>query len=444
MGASVLHIKTEVECKVYLFDEEKGIAIPGKYFNLEVRKGEQDLLFVSTEDEYYRYNLLYTVEEFDHDYNIVVEKQCFLSTRELITTKATKEEIADGIVDEYGVTYSRDGLHLLKCGHRNMGCYKVRQGCQVIRDLAFAFHTISSISLPTTLTHIGKSAFLECKGLTTIGLPASLVHIGERAFIRTQIKSVLSESTSFSYENGCLIDVKMKKVLAFLSSEYDVTLPSYIKSIGDSAFSNTISRIKLNNGLESIGRFAFFHCIGLREITFPSSLKNIGYGAFSETKLKKVTNFSTDIIYDKGCLIDKNSNALVAFLSNDKMIELPQGITHIGSCAFGKYNNPETIIVPEGVTTIEDHAFSNCNNLTTITLPSTLKRIGSEVFWQCFNLAQINLPIGLEQIEHDALLCCGNASSIISIPFGSKAHFESLLPEWDHGKLKEQPDIGRP
>ena len=48
MGTSVLHIKTEVECRVYLFDEEKGIAKPGTYFNLEVRKGEQDLLFVRT------------------------------------------------------------------------------------------------------------------------------------------------------------------------------------------------------------------------------------------------------------------------------------------------------------------------------------------------------------------------------------------------------------
>lgn len=142
----------------------------------------------------------------------------------------------------------------------------------------------------------------------------------------------------FHIKNGCLIDVKKRKVLAFLSSENDVTLPNFIISIGDNAFSNTyISKIKLNRGLKTIGRFAFFHCIGLREITFPESLKNIGYGAFSETKLKKVSSFSTDIIYDKGCLIDKNSNALIAFLSNDKIIELPQGITHIGNCAFGKY-----------------------------------------------------------------------------------------------------------
>jgi hypothetical protein len=62
MGTSVLHIKTEVECRVYLFDEEKGIAKPGTYFNLEVRKGEQDLMFVSMEDECLRCYFLYIVE----------------------------------------------------------------------------------------------------------------------------------------------------------------------------------------------------------------------------------------------------------------------------------------------------------------------------------------------------------------------------------------------
>lgn len=77
MGTSVLHIKTEVECRVYLFDEEKGIAKPGTYFNLEVRKGEQDLLFVSTEDETLRFQPLYIVEESDSDYRLTLERLQF-------------------------------------------------------------------------------------------------------------------------------------------------------------------------------------------------------------------------------------------------------------------------------------------------------------------------------------------------------------------------------
>lgn len=441
MGTSVLHIKTEIGCKVFLFDEEKGITTPGKYFNLEVRKGEQDLLFVSIEDEYYRYNLLFTVEEFDHDYNIVVEKHCFLSTHELLTTRATKEEIAAGIGDGYGAIYSQDGLHLLKC-NSSISHYQVRPGCKVIRDWAFAFYHGSSISIPNTVTHIGSYAFTECKNITNITIPTSIIHIGAYAFAFTNIESVICESSSFSYENGCLIDVRQKKVLAYLSTESNVTIPSYITCIDDGAFMNTISRITLNNGLTSIGEYAFSHCIGLREITFPYSLKNIGYGAFSETNIKNVINLSPDIIYKNDCLINKESKALVACFSNENKIELPKGITHIGSSAFNKnkYNyNPRTIIVPEGVTTIEDGAFVNCNNLRNITLPKTLKYIGSKAFDLCFKLARIKLPKGLEYIGWDAFSCCGSESFTISIPFGTRAHFEALLPEYQHEKIKEQP-----
>ncbi len=77
MGTSVLHIKTEVECRIYLFNEEKGIAKPGTYFNLEVRKGEQDLSFVSMEDETVRCQQLYAIEESDSDYRITVERSQF-------------------------------------------------------------------------------------------------------------------------------------------------------------------------------------------------------------------------------------------------------------------------------------------------------------------------------------------------------------------------------
>lgn len=441
MGTSVLHIKTEIECKVFLFDEEKGIATLGKFFNLEVRKGEQDLLFVCTDDEYYKYHLLYNVEELDCDYNVVIEKDCFVSTHELLTTRATKEEIAAGIGDGYGAIYSQDGLHLLKC-NSSISHYQVRPGCKVIRDWAFAFYHGSSISIPNTVTHIGSYAFTECKNITNITIPTSIIHIGAYAFAFTNIESVICESSSFSYENGCLIDVRQKKVLAYLSTESNAKIPSYITCIGDGAFMNTISRITLNNGLTSIGEYAFSDCIGLREITFPYSLKNIGYGAFSGTNIKNVINLSPDIIYENDCLINKESKALVACFSNENKIELPKGITHIGSSAFNKnkYNyNPRTIIVPEGVTTIEDGAFVNCNNLRNITLPKTLKYIGSKAFDLCFKLARIKLPKGLEYIGWDAFSCCGSESFTISIPFGTRTHFEALLPEYQHEKIKEQP-----
>ena len=130
MGTSVLHIKTEVECHVYLFDEEKGIAKPGTYFNLEVRKGEQDLLFVSTENEAIRCQLLYEVEDSDSDYRLTIEYSLFNNKFE----EATEEELSIGEIDEFGVIYSRDGLQLLKCRNEKLKTYHVKDGCKIIRS----------------------------------------------------------------------------------------------------------------------------------------------------------------------------------------------------------------------------------------------------------------------------------------------------------------------
>lgn len=77
MGTSVLHIKSEIECEVYLFDENKGVAKPCAFFNLEVRKGVQELLFISTEDENTRYKTEYMIENGDSDYRLFIEKSHF-------------------------------------------------------------------------------------------------------------------------------------------------------------------------------------------------------------------------------------------------------------------------------------------------------------------------------------------------------------------------------
>ncbi len=92
MGVSVLHIKSEIECRVFLFDEEIGIAQPDKYFNIEVLKGEQDFLFVSTEQDDLRYNLLYTVEENDCNYRLIVSRSQFSQSDSTFENNLRKAE----------------------------------------------------------------------------------------------------------------------------------------------------------------------------------------------------------------------------------------------------------------------------------------------------------------------------------------------------------------
>ena len=99
-----------------------------------------------------------------------------------LSTEVTDEEIEEGVMDEYGVTYSNDGLRLLK-GNRNLETYTVRKGTRVICDKAFCYcNGLTSIILPQGVKSIGNGAFSWCEALTSITLPQGVESIGEGAF----------------------------------------------------------------------------------------------------------------------------------------------------------------------------------------------------------------------------------------------------------------------
>ena len=345
------------------------------------------------------------------------------------TSPATKEEIADGVKDAYGVVYSRDGKQLLMCQNKGIRDYHVRDGCKVIRGKAFrvisslksislpdslthigetAFSScwfLSAITLPNRLTHIGDRAFLGCDRLTDITLPASLMHIGDGAFSRTGIRQVVSCSPNFTFEDGCFIDQQNHKLIAFLSDQAQVTLPSGVSHIGDRAFSGCekltaitlptslthigdnafngcekLNAITLPDGLTHIGDRAFEGCENLTAITLPTSLTHIGDRAFLSTGIRSVVSLSPNFSFVDGCLIDQQNHKLLAFLSDQTQVTLPYGLKHIGDWAFSECKNLTAITLPDGLTHIGNNAFSMCHTLTTITLPTSLTHIGNRAF----------------------------------------------------------------
>ena len=419
MGTSVLHIKTEVECKVFLFDEEKGIATTDKYFNLEVRKGEQDLLFVSIEDETKQYATIYYVEENDCDYKIIIEESSFVVTTkassvmpsELLYAEVTNKEICEGIEDDFGVVYSKDYSQLLRCNNRNISSYCVNENCKIIRRSAFFGTKLNNITLPDGLTYIGCSVFVDCDNLSSITLPISLSQIGDSVFCFSNIKTVYSKSPNFVIKNGCLIDVINRKLIAFLSDVECLELPPSITHIGDGAFCNckNLTSITISNGLTHIGDSAFFYCQKLSTINLPSSLKHIGERAFLGC------NNLTSIAFPNGL----THIGVEAFsrCTRLKSITLPNGLTQISEHTFNECEMLTNVILPEGLTHINNHAFSSCKNLTSISFPESLTHIVVAAFFDCCNLSNINLPDGLTHIDDKAFYECMSISTI-ALPKG--------------------------
>ena len=102
--------------------------------------------------------------------------------QEKIDTSCTDEDIANGIADEFGVIYSKDGKRLLKCENRTITHYKIKPGTQIICDVAFWLCSITSVTIPNSVTSIGNYAFSGCYSLKSVTIPKSIKTIGKDAF----------------------------------------------------------------------------------------------------------------------------------------------------------------------------------------------------------------------------------------------------------------------
>ena len=145
----------------------------------------------------------------------------------------------------------------------------------VIGDNAFSgCSSLTSLTLPSSVTSIGGHAFELCSGLTSLTLPSSVTSIGEFAF------RYCSGLTSLTIPSGVTtIDYYAFADCRGLTS---LTLPSSVTSIGGHAFAwcSGLTSLTLHSSVTSIGDYAFAWCSGLTSLTLPSSVTSIGSSAF--------------------------------------------------------------------------------------------------------------------------------------------------------------------
>lgn len=75
----------------------------------------------------------------------------------------------------------------------------------------------------------------------------------------------------------------------------------------------------------------------------------------------------------------------------------------------------KSVNIPEGITTIGSYAFSDCTELTEIYLPNTVRFVRNSAFQSATNLRKIEFSDQLESLELEALFKCENLTEI-SLP----------------------------
>ena len=121
----------------------------------------------------------------------------------------------------------------------------------------------------------------------------------------------------------------------------------------------SVTSIVIEEGVTSVGDYAFENCDNLTSITIPGNVESIGESAF----------YSCDNLTD---------------------VTLQDGVKSIGDAAFIWCNNLTNIVLPNSITSIGDWAFKDCTSLTSIKIPSSVTSI-DDPFYNCSSLKTISL-----------------------------------------------------
>ncbi len=165
------------------------------------------------------------------------------------------------------------------------------------------------------------------------------------------------------------------------SSITEISLPNTLTRIGNYSFDNcqNITSVVIPNSVTEIGSSAFYNCNKVTGTTIPASVTKIGMYAFNNWAVTSIgpDDGDYDIKYQWTDKIPDNAFYGCSLITD---VTIPGTITEIGSNAFASNRNLKNVNFSEGTQIIGASAFYNCNALTNITLPSSITSIGQYAF----------------------------------------------------------------
>ena len=203
---------------------------------------------------------------------------------------------------------------------------------------------MTSITIPNSVTYLGKSCFYGCSGLTEVHAnhqtpPATGADFfgGCNSLQTIYVPTGASANYDIDPWNAYKIveeDVQGGITVDGISYNLDkenktASVAPYNRYTGAVVIPETISVDGTAYSVTSLGEKCFFECSGLTSITIPNSVTSLG----------------------KGC--------------------------------FYKCTSLTNITIPNSVNSLGDWCFAYCSGLTSITIPNSVNSLGDKCFYYC-------------------------------------------------------------
>ena len=245
--------------------------------------------------------------------------------------------------------------------------------------------TITSVTIPASVTEIGSNAFAGCTNLTIVNYAGDwsnlTIQSGNPA-VQDAANAPLFDFEFIPPDNTAVIVTNYK----YNGAAADVTIPSRYQG----------------KPVTMIGHAAF-HDSAVTSVTIPDSVTSIHDSAF-------------------------------AYCSSLTNISIPNSVTYIGSFAFEGCTKLESITLPSSLLTISEFLFYDCSQLTTIHIPDSVSSIRQYAFYNCGKLKTIRIPVSVTSIGSYAFDDC--PSSMTVTYSGSKKQWDAITKGSYNGVLE--------